>query len=61
MATYLVSQSGELSADLRRNIYILNFLQKVLYENGETELGKKYEDAYKALFASLQSDRRTDY
>jgi hypothetical protein len=29
-------------------------LQRTLYENGEMELGKKYEDAYNRLVASLQ-------
>ncbi len=54
MATYLIEQSYGLSQELRRNIFILSFLQRTLYENGEMELGKKYEDAYNRLVASLQ-------
>jgi len=39
---------------LRKNIFILNALQQTLYENGEMELGKKYEDAFNSLLTSLQ-------
>ncbi len=54
MATYLINEGYGLTSDLRRNIFILNAIQRALYENGEEELAKKYEDAYTRLVASLQ-------
>ncbi len=54
MATYLAEEGSGLTSDLRNNIVLLNILQRALYENGETDLGKKYEDAYSKLLANLQ-------
>jgi len=54
MATYLINEGYGLTSDLRRNIFILNAIQRALFENGEEELAKKYEDAYTRLVASLQ-------
>jgi hypothetical protein len=54
MATYLIEENSGLSQELRRNIFILNSLQRTLYENGEMELGKKYEDAFNKHLSSLQ-------
>jgi hypothetical protein len=54
MATYLIEENSGLSQELRRNIFILNSLQRTLYENGETELGKKYEDAFNKHLSSLE-------
>ncbi len=54
MSTYLIEESSGLSQELRRNIFILNSLQRTLYENGEMELGKKYEDAFNKHLSSLQ-------
>ena len=53
MASYLINEGYGLTADLRRNIFILNALQRSLYENGE-ETAKKYEDAYTLLVNQLQ-------
>ena len=54
MASYLINEGYGLTADLRRNIFILNALQRSLYENGEEETAKKYEDAYTLLVNQLQ-------
>ncbi len=54
MATYLTKEGNSLTNDLRNNIVLLNILQRALYENGETELAKKYEDAYSKLLSGLQ-------
>jgi hypothetical protein len=54
MTGYLLKQGGGLTLDLRRNLYVLGEMQRVLYENGETELGKKLEDAYNKHVGSLQ-------
>lgn len=54
MANYLVGEGGGLDSDLRNNVVLLNILQRSLYENGETELAKKYEGAYTKLLSDLQ-------
>jgi hypothetical protein len=54
MTIYLIEENSGLSQELRRNIFILNSLQRTLYENGEMELGKKYEDAFNKHLNSLQ-------
>ena len=54
MATYLISEGYGLTTELRRNIFVLNALQRTLYENGDEELAKKFEDAYNRLVAGLQ-------
>jgi hypothetical protein len=54
MATYLVAEGYGLTGELRRNIFILNSLQRTLYENGEEDLAKKMEDAYNRLVNALQ-------
>jgi hypothetical protein len=54
MASFLIDENQGFSTELRRNIFVLNALQRTLYENGQDELAKKYEDAYNRLVASLQ-------
>ena len=54
MATYLTKERKGLTNDLRNNLALLNILQRALYENGEMELAKKYEEAYSELLAELQ-------
>jgi hypothetical protein len=54
MATYLMAEGSGFDSDLRNNVVMLNILQRTLYENGETELAKKYEEAYNKLLGDLQ-------
>ncbi len=54
MITYLIEENYGMSIEVRRNAFILNTLQRTLYENGEMELGKKYEDALNKHLASLR-------
>jgi hypothetical protein len=54
MASYQIGENQGLSMELRRNIAILSSLQRTLYENGQDDLAKKFEDAYNRLLASLQ-------
>lgn len=54
MAAYLIEENYGMTQELRRNIFILNSLQSTLYENGEMESGKKYEDAFNRHVAALQ-------
>lgn len=64
MAQFLLREGSGLSNDLRNNVVLLNILQRALYENGENELAKKYEDAYNKILADLQlndTSDRSDY
>ena len=54
MATYLTSDGQGYSDDLRNNIVMLNILQRTLYEHGEKDLAKKYEDAVQRFMGYLQ-------
>ncbi|HTH56924.1 MAG TPA: DUF2723 domain-containing protein [Cyclobacteriaceae bacterium] len=54
MANYLIAEGAGFDSDLRNNVVMLNILQRTLYENGEPELAKKYEEAYNKLLADLQ-------
>jgi len=54
IASYLAGEGNSLTNELRNNIVMLNILQRTLYENGEAELAKKYEDAYTKLLTDLQ-------
>jgi hypothetical protein len=51
---YVIKERLGITIEMRRALYILGELQRVLYENGETELGKKYEDAYQNYIGGLQ-------
>jgi hypothetical protein len=61
MITYLIEQNYGMTLELRRNAYVLNTLQRTLYENGEMELGKKFEDALNKHMASLQIYEEGDF
>ena len=54
MADYQIRKYANISLEVRRNLYVLGELQRILYENGETELAKKYEDAYRKILEALQ-------
>jgi MFS family permease len=54
MASFQIEENQGLSLELRRNIAILSSLQRTLYENGQDDLAKKFEDAYNRLVATLQ-------
>ncbi|MEJ0054735.1 MAG: hypothetical protein WDN75_03255 [Bacteroidota bacterium] len=54
MANYDVAKYSNVTLEIRRDLYILGELQRILYENGDTENAKKYEDAYQSIIQSLQ-------
>jgi len=43
-----------ISLEIRKDLYILDQLQEILYRNGEMELGKKFEDQYTSVINALQ-------
>ena len=54
MVNYEVEKYTGISIEVRRNLYILGELQRILYENKETVLAKRFEDAYQKILDGLQ-------
>ncbi len=57
MASYLIGKGEGLTSEMRKNMFVLGNLYQTLYENGENDLGKKFEQAYEKHLNDLQ--RRT--
>jgi hypothetical protein len=57
MAQYLMDKQDNGSMDMRRSLFVLGNVYQILQENGEAELGKKYEESYEKIVATLQSSR----
>ncbi|MBX2971045.1 MAG: DUF2723 domain-containing protein, partial [Cyclobacteriaceae bacterium] len=53
MANFMI-QEGILNRDLYNNIAVLGELQRALYKYGESELAKRFEDAYQRYASELQ-------
>ena len=60
MADYQVRTYAGVSLEVRRDLYVLGELQRILFENGENELAKKYEAAYRKILEDLQVTEGTD-
>lgn len=54
MVEYLARENKDLGFELQRNLIVLAELQRTLYENGQEELAKKYEEAYQRIVADMQ-------
>lgn len=63
MVNYETKKYTGISMEVRRNLYILGELQRILYENQELELAKRFEDAYQRILDGLQvrNDDRNNY
>ena len=49
MIDYEINKFGGLSIEVRKNLYVLSELQRILYENGEEELAKRFEESYRKI------------
>ncbi len=54
MVNYEIKKYTGISMEVRRNLYILGELQRILYENQQPELAKRFEDAYQKILEDLQ-------
>ncbi len=63
MVNYELKKYTGISMEVRRNLYILGELQRILYENGESDLAKKFESSYERILEGLQirGTDRSDY
>jgi len=60
MVSYEMGKYSGISIDIRRNLYVLAELQRLLYVNGNETLARQLEDAYNRLLQNMQirdSDR----
>lgn len=54
MIDYEMEKYAGISMEVRKNLYILGEIQRLLYENGNTELAKQFEDSYNRILENLQ-------
>lgn len=53
MATYLIASGGGITLELRKRMFIIGDLQRIMLENGENELAQKYEEMYQKHITNL--------
>lgn len=53
MANYLIRSGAGVTLELRKRMFIIGDLQRIMLENGESELAKKYEEMYQKHIANL--------
>jgi hypothetical protein len=53
MATYLIRKGEGVTLELRKNMFIIGDLQRIMLENGEDELAKKYQEIYEKHINNL--------
>ncbi|ELR71246.1 membrane protein, putative [Fulvivirga imtechensis AK7] len=58
MVKYLTKKETGMGMELQRNLVILGELQRTLYQYGEDELAKKYEESYQQIINELQYNRQ---
>lgn len=58
MASYLIANGGDLTFELRKNLFLLGSIQRTLFENGEIESAMRYEESYMRLITELEKRTR---
>jgi hypothetical protein len=53
MATYIIKSGEGVTLELRKRMFIIGDLQRIMLENGETELAKQYEEMYQKHITNL--------
>lgn len=54
MVAYETEKYSGISMEVRRNLYVLGELQRILYEHQQPELAKRFEDSYQRFLENLQ-------
>ncbi|HMJ71697.1 MAG TPA: DUF2723 domain-containing protein [Cyclobacteriaceae bacterium] len=54
MVAYIIRKEMGVNLELRKNMFIIGDLQRIMLENGETELSQKYEDMYQKHITNLE-------
>jgi hypothetical protein len=58
MATYLIKKNVGVTLELRKSMFIIGDLQRIMLENGETDLAQKFEDMYQKHITNLDPSAR---
>lgn len=58
VASYLIANGGDLTFELRKNLFLLGSIQRTLFENGEIESAMRYEESYMRLITELEKRTR---
>jgi Protein of unknown function (DUF2723) len=58
MATYLIKQNAGVTLELRKSMFIIGDLQRIMLENGENDLAQKFEDMYQKHITNLDPNAR---
>lgn len=53
MCTYLIKRGDGVTLELRKKMFIIGDLQRIMLENGETELAQQYEEMYQKHITNL--------
>jgi hypothetical protein len=59
-ASFLIADSNQISYELRKNLFMLNSMQRALAENQEVALAEKLGNEYNYLIESMQSKAMND-
>lgn len=54
MITYCIAENKGITLDLRKSLFILGDLERVMDQQGEPELAKKYKDTYESFYQELR-------
>lgn len=54
MVNYLIRKESGVTLELRKNMFIIGDLQRIMLENGERDLAQKYEDMYQKHITNLE-------
>lgn len=57
MVTYLIRKGEGVTLELRKNMFIIGDLQRIMLENDEDELAKQYEEMYQKHITNLDPGR----
>ncbi len=58
MAAYLIRKNVGVTLELRKSMFIIGDLQRIMLENGETDLAQKFEDMYQKHINNLEPGAR---
>lgn len=58
VASYLIAEETGVSFELRKNLFLLGSIQRILFENQQDELALRYEEHYQRLIEALQLSGR---
>jgi hypothetical protein len=59
-ASYLIAENSGLTFELRKSLFLLNSMGRLLMENKEIEMAEKFGSSYERLMENLQNPKEAD-